>query len=159
MSLAEHLGPAVPAARSRRQRATVAVLMPTYNHEGYLPESLAAIAAQTRPPDEIVIVDDGSSDGSPEILREFADRQPHTRLVRHPVNLGVPASMARLLGESTADYLVAAAADDRMLPLFLERSMAVLERHPRAGLCFSELAVIRDDRDEIERLAAHPEVR
>src|SRR5207244_7022380 len=56
----------------------------------------------------------------------------------------------------TADYLVSAASDDRLLPAFLEKSMALLERHADAGLCFSELSVLRGDSGRIERFADVP---
>ena len=54
------------------------------------------------------------------------------------------------------DYLVWAAADDRLLPLFLERNMAVLARHPVAALSFSEVVSLKGDSEEIDRFATNP---
>ncbi len=141
------------------RKATVTILMPNYNHGHYLPESLGAICGQTRPADEIIVVDDGSTDDSVTIIEDFARRHPTIRFLRNEQNLGLQASIARALPLVTSDYLVCAAADDRLLPAFLERSMALLERHPQAGLCFSELSVLQGDTGQIQRFADFPWVR
>jgi len=137
-------------------RATVAIILSNYNHRRYLKESLGAICGQSRPADEIVVIDDGSTDDSVTVIEEFASRYPALRFIRNHRNLGLQASIARALPLVTSEYLVWAASDDRLLPDFLEASMAVLERHPRAGLCFSELSVLKGDTGEIERFAAVP---
>jgi hypothetical protein len=135
---------------------TVAVVLSNFNHGRYLRESLEAIRNQTRPADEIVVVDDGSTDNSATIIDEFMQCGPNVRLIRNPRNIGLQASMARALPTVTAEYLVWAAADDRLLPTFLEKSMALLERYPSSGLCFSELSVLKGDTTEIERFATIP---
>ena len=97
------------------------------------------------------------ADGLTAILDwEFAARYPTIRFLKNSSNVGLQTSMARALSVVTADYLVWAASDDRLLPEFLERSMTVLERHPEAGLCFSELAVLRGDSGRIKRFAELP---
>jgi glycosyltransferase involved in cell wall biosynthesis/uncharacterized coiled-coil DUF342 family protein len=140
-------------------RPTVAVVLSNYNHGRYLPESLGGICGQTRPADEIIVIDDGSTDDSVAIIEDFAHRYPAIRFVRNEQNLGLQESITRALGLVTADYLAWAAADDRLLPEFLEESMAVLERHPEAGLCFSELSVLKGDTGQVERFALEPSVR
>jgi GT2 family glycosyltransferase len=137
-------------------KSTVAVVLSNFNHGRYLRESLGAICSQTRAADEIIVIDDGSIDDSVEIIEEFVARYPTIRFLKNASNVGLQASMARALSIVSADYLVWAAADDRLLPEFLERSMTVLERHPDAGLCFSELAVLRGDSGRIERWAEVP---
>ena len=138
------------------RRMTVAVVLSNFNHGRYLRESLEAIRNQTRPADEIVVVDDGSTDNSATIIDEFMQCGPNVRLIRNPRNIGLQASMAGALPTVTAEYLVWAAADDRLLPTFLEKSMALLERYPSSGLCFSELSVLKGDTAEIERFATIP---
>jgi glycosyltransferase involved in cell wall biosynthesis len=134
-------------------KSTVAVVLSNFNHGRYLRDSMGAICSQTRAADEIVVIDDGSIDDSVEIIEEFVARYPTIRFLKNASNVGLQTSMARALSVVTADYLVWAASDDRLLPEFLERSMIVLERHPEAGLCFSELAVLRGDSGRIERFA------
>ncbi len=141
------------------RKTTVAVILSNYNHGRYLSESLGAICGQTRPADQIVVSDDGSTDNSAAIIEEFARRFSRIQFLRNERNLGLQKSIARALELVKTDYVVWAASDDRLLPEFLEKSMATLERHPEAGLCFSELSVLREDSGQVERLAANPEVK
>jgi len=156
-SLQRPLASHVPPAR-HSGRPTVAVILSNNNHGRYLPQSLGGICEQTRPADEIVVIDDGSLD-SVGVIEEFTSRYPQIRFFRNPRNMGLQASIARVLPLVHSDYLVWAASDDRLLPSFLDRSMAVLDRHPQAGLCFSELAVIRPEPGDVQRFAVEPSVR
>jgi putative sugar O-methyltransferase len=124
--------------------ATVAILLATYNHAHFLPTALAGFEAQTRRADEIIIVDDGSTDNTATLLSSFAARLPNTRVIRHPKNLGLQQAIRTALGVTQADYFVWAAADDVLLPDFLDKSMRRLAEYPQAGLCFSNLAVFTD---------------
>jgi glycosyltransferase involved in cell wall biosynthesis len=146
-------------ASSSTHKATVAVVMTNYNHARYLGESLGGIAAQTRPADEVIIFDDGSTDESVRIIDLFAAARPSIRVLKNPRNLGVQGAIARAIELVRADYFIWTAADDRLLPGFLERSMAALERHPRAALCFSETTQLLGDTGRIERFAADAGVR
>jgi glycosyltransferase involved in cell wall biosynthesis len=138
---------------------SVAVVLSNYNHAQYLPEALEAIGGQTRPPEQIVIIDDASTDNSVELIQRFADQHPTVQFVQNARNLGLQESIGRVVPLVKADYLVWTASDDRLLPNLLERSMALLDRYPDAGLCFSELALIRGDNGEIQRFAAAPGMR
>ncbi|HEY9081025.1 glycosyltransferase family 2 protein [Magnetovibrio sp.] len=139
--------------------ASVTILLSNYNHEKYLPDSLWHICNQTRPADEIIIVDDGSHDNSLDVIYEFKKQFPHIKVIENGENLGLQETITRTLGLVETDYLVWAASDDRLLPNFLERSMAVLERHPEAGLAFSETSVLLGDTEEIDRFAINPSVK
>ncbi|WP_372523374.1 glycosyltransferase [Sulfuricaulis sp.] len=139
-------------------RPSVAIVMSNYNHARYLRESLGGICGQTRPADEIIVIDDCSTDNSVEIIAEFATKCPTIRFLRNDHRLGVQDAIARAVSLVTADYFIWTAADDRLLPNFLEKSMAVLERHPQAGLCFSETTELRDDSGKIVPFATEPTV-
>lgn len=119
--------------------------MPNYNHAHYLPEALEAVLTQSRPPDEVIVLDDGSTDESVSVIEEFARRDPRVRLVVGEANRGVLVAVNRLLSMTNADYVHCAAADDRLLPGHFEKSMALLEVHPDAGLC-STLSRVVDGR-------------
>ena len=136
--------------------STVAVVLCNHNHARYLPDSLGHICSQTRPADQIVVIDDGSTDDSWDIIQNFA--RDHSNLQAHANerNLGLEASIAKALEFVRCDYLVWAAADDRLLSQFLERNMAILALHPGAALSFSEVVVLKGDSEEIDRFATNP---
>jgi glycosyltransferase involved in cell wall biosynthesis len=136
--------------------STVAVVLCNYNHAKYLPDSLGHICAQTRSADQIVVIDDGSTDDSRRIIDEFARKHSNLQAVANERNLGLEPSITRALGLVRCDYLVWTAADDRLLPPFLERNMEVLSRYPAAALSFSEVAVLKGDTGQIDRFATNP---
>ncbi|MGZ5234420.1 MAG: putative sugar O-methyltransferase, partial [Burkholderiales bacterium] len=132
------------ADRHTRWEPTVSILLANFNNAEYLPTSLAAICGQTRQALEVIIVDDGSTDDSIDVIERYARRFGNIRLVKNGRNRGQVASIQRALVEAKGDYVVWAASDDLLLPQFLERSVAALREHPAAGLCFSRLAVFID---------------
>src|SRR4051812_43020886 len=72
---------------------TLTVVVANYNHGRFLPRCLAAIAAQTRAPDEVLIVDDASTDDSLTVISAFETRLPGFRLIRRENNCGVVATL------------------------------------------------------------------
>jgi glycosyltransferase domain-containing protein len=135
--------------RQTRRNVTVSVLLCNYNDARYLPDSLSAICAQTRPPQEVIVLDDGSTDNSLEIIEGFARRHPFIRVLKNETNRGLLYSINRALREARYEFVVWAAADDRLIPSFLARNARCLREHPEAGIAFSRLAVFRDGSDEI----------
>jgi glycosyltransferase domain-containing protein len=139
-----------PAAGAPPPRTvTVSVLLCNYNDARYLPDSLSAICTQTRLPEEVIVLDDGSTDDSLAIIEEFAQRHPFVRVLTNERNHGLLYSINRALREARCDFVVWAAADDRLLPNFIERNAECLERYPAAGISFSRLAVFPDGADEV----------
>ena len=121
---------------------TLSAVMPNYNHARYLADSIAAIAGQSRPPDELLVLDDASTDDSLQVVEPFLERFPFIRLIRHERNRGVNAAHERLFSEARGDYVHAAAADDLRLPGFFAQAMAMAERFPQAGLIFGVMGVV-----------------
>ena len=113
---------------------TLSVLIPNYNHGHHLGPALHAILGQTRPPTEVIVYDDGSTDDSVAVAEAMARRSPLIRVVTTPRNRGVVHGMNSLLDMATGELVVFCAADDVVLPTFFERSLGMLERHPEAGL-------------------------
>lgn len=135
----------VPLMRRSRERATVSILMPNYNHAAFLRTALAGACEQSRPADEILVLDDGSTDHSLDIIEEFRAQHRQLRVLRNETNRGLQYSINRLLDEARGEFIVSAAADDELLPTFLDKSLAALERTPGAVICFSELVVKQSD--------------
>lgn len=115
----------------------LSVLLPNYNHAQFVGHALQAMLAQSVQPMEIIVIDDGSSDNSLQILESFARRHPHIRLLRNETNRGVNYTLNRALKEARGDYIYGAASDDQVLPGFFERSLRLLAKHPEAALCCS----------------------
>ncbi len=124
-------------------RPIVTLVVPNYNHARFLPECLGSIAAQTRPADEVILIDDASSDDSVQVLERFIGERPNWRLIRHGERRGVIAGLNEGLSEATGDWIVFLGADDGLLPAFLERASEYAAQTPVAGLvcaCASVLA-------------------
>jgi glycosyltransferase involved in cell wall biosynthesis len=134
---------------SPRQHAaggiTVTVVVPSYNQGHLLPRCLAAIAAQTRPPDEVIIIDDASDDESLALAQSYAVGRPTWRVLANPKNGGVIAAINRGLAEARSSHVLFTATDDWILPELVRTSAELLSRHPQAGLC-SALTLVNDER-------------
>ncbi len=122
--------------RASGWQPTLAVLLCNYNHGHCVARALEALVTQSRPPDELVIVDDGSTDNSIEVLERFAREHAFVRLIRHPQNRGIAGAMTTALASASSDYLYTAASDDYVLPGFFEAIMALAADYPDAGLLF-----------------------
>jgi glycosyltransferase involved in cell wall biosynthesis len=108
----------------------VSVVMPLYNKAPYVLRALESVAAQTMTDLEVIVVDDGSTDGGADLVAGTPD--PRFRLVRQS-NAGPGAARNRGLREARAPYVAFLDGDDRWLPPFLEQNLALLERHPSAA--------------------------
>jgi glycosyltransferase involved in cell wall biosynthesis len=101
--------------------------MSAYNAAPYLDSALASIAAQARQPDEVVLVDDGSTDGTAEIAESWTGRLP-IKVIQHGDNLGVGAGRRTAIEASTGDWIALLDADDYWLPDHLEVLCRTYER-------------------------------
>lgn len=125
------------------RRPTVTILLSNFNQGQYLRGALEGIVGQTRPADEIIVVDDGSTDNSRTVIAEYVKAHPQIRFMQNENNIGLQATVERVLPLITTTHMVWTASDDRLLPDFLAESMPPLARHPEAGLCFSETVELR----------------
>lgn len=91
--------------------ATISVVVPVYNTEAYLGDCLESIACQTYQNLEVIIIDDGSTDGSPSICRQFVKRDGRFRYIRQE-NAGQSAARNRGMGEASGKYLAFIDSDD-----------------------------------------------
>lgn len=109
----------------------VSVVMPVYNGEAYVREAVDSILRQTLGDFELIIFDDGSTDRTPEILRDLARADPRIRLLRHEVS-DVIGAVNRGCAEARGPYIARMDADDIAFPERLERQIGHLD--PRPGL-------------------------
>lgn len=112
---------------------SVSVIIPCYNAAEFLEETFASIAAQTHPVDEIVLVDDGSKDGSPDVARAAgAAAGIPLRVIEQP-NLGVSTARNTAIAAATGELIALLDADDLWHPEKIERQLRYLDQHPEAG--------------------------
>lgn len=113
-------------------RPLVTIAMPTYNRaDGYLAEALESALAQTYPSLEILISDNCSSDGTPDLVAAYDD--PRIRYVRHDTNLGAQGNFDYCLEAARGDFFVMLHDDDRMDPDFVEVCVEALEGRTGVG--------------------------
>jgi glycosyltransferase involved in cell wall biosynthesis len=108
----------------------ISVIIPTYNYGRFIGEAVRGVIAQTLPASEIIVVDDGSTDATEEVLREFGES---VRYIRQD-NQGVCAARNAGVEKSSGDFIAFADADDVWLPEKLEKQMAKFAEDSRIGL-------------------------
>lgn len=112
---------------------TVSAVVTAYDAAPFVGETLTAILAQARPPDEVIVVDDGSTDGTAEILAGFGDA---IRVVRQ-ANAGHAGALNHAIRLARGEYVAKCDADDVWLPHKLARQTAALRADPGIGVTFA----------------------
>ncbi len=121
---------------------TVDVIIPAYNAARYLPAALESVAAQSFEDWQIVLVDDGSTDNTAEVIARFIERfGSKLRYIRQD-NRGLPAARNTAIRASTSEFLALLDADDAWLPCRLAESVRVLRERPMAGLAYGLITYI-----------------
>jgi glycosyltransferase involved in cell wall biosynthesis len=136
---------------------TVAVVIPSYNHAQYIGAALESVAAQTLAANPIVVVDDGSTDASLEVIQSFATKHPQLRLIPQ-ANAGAHIALNRAIeAAGEVDYVAILNSDDLYEPARLERCVAYLEAHPECAVVATGLHLIGPDGAILP--ADHPKAR
>jgi glycosyltransferase involved in cell wall biosynthesis len=119
--------------------ALVTIIVPCYNGAAFLEEALRSAVAQSYPAVEIILIDDGSTDSSPEIAQRFPVRylRQENRGLSEARNVGIR--------ESRGSYLVFLDADDRLLPEAIESGLRALETHPACAIAVGDHVFIAAD--------------
>lgn len=136
-------------------RGLVSVIMPLYNAEDYVAEAIESILAQTYKNFELIIIDDGSSDKSPEIAGNYAQKDSRIRFFVNEKNLGVAKTRNRALTEARGDYIAPLDNDDVALPTRLEEQVKFLEEHLDHALVGSDLEII-DEQSRVTAVRNYP---
>jgi GT2 family glycosyltransferase len=116
--------------KCRCPKVMVSVIVPLYNKAPYIGRAIDSILRQSRGDFEIIVVDDGSTDGSREIAESL--REPTVRVIAQ-ANAGPGAARNAGIAQARGSLLAFLDADDEWFPTFLERSVALLDREPAAA--------------------------
>lgn len=120
----------------------ISVAIITYNQRGYLEEAIESVLAQGYENLEIVVADDGSTDGSQELLRSYEQKYPGLfELELGSRNIGITGNSNRALFACTGKYVAWLGGDDLMLPGRLRQQSEYMEKHPECAACFHDLDI------------------
>ena len=129
--------------------STVAVFIPCYNQRHCIEETVQSVLRQTRPADQIILVDDASTDGSREFIRACAARHPGLlEPVYHTENQGISPTRIDALNRVRCDYVTYVDGDDEFLEHKLEREAGALDRTPDADFVYSNHIYCHEDTGE-----------
>ncbi|MDP2881241.1 MAG: glycosyltransferase [Azonexus sp.] len=126
----------------------ISVIMPLYNKAPYVTEAIESVLQQSHPAWEIIVIDDGSSDGGPELVKRFGD----TRIKLHSqANAGVSVARNRGIDIASGNYIAFLDADDRYQPGFLAKIVELITKFPDAGMLCTAYTCFWDNGDKEER--------
>jgi glycosyltransferase involved in cell wall biosynthesis len=133
----------------------VSVLIITYNQQRFVRETLASVQRQRWPDLEIVVADDGSTDGTADAIRQLAAGDPRIVPVLADRNRGIPSNFNAGLARCTGEFVAFLGGDDLMLPGKIETQVAHLRANPHQSSCVHDMEVFDDGTGE--RLYLHSE--
>src|SRR5215218_3464501 len=140
--------PPAQHAHVPESRARVAVVVPSYNHAPFVGAALRSVFAQTRAPAQLLVIDDGSRDGSPHVIEEVLKDCPFPCELIARANRGLCATLNEGLKQTEGAYFAYLGSDDLWLPGFLAARAGLLEKRPRAVLAYGHAYLI-DEHDEV----------
>ena len=111
----------------------LSVIMPAYNAEKFLEDSINSILNQTFCDFELLIGDDGSTDGTMEIIQSFTDGR--IIAIRNDKNMGISCTLNNLIQASKGEYIARQDSDDISLSIRMEKQVDFLDKHPEIGIC------------------------
>jgi glycosyltransferase involved in cell wall biosynthesis len=129
----------------------VSIGLPVYNGEKYICESIKSVLAQTFTDFELIISDNGSTDKTEEICRNFEAQDSRIRYYRNEQNIGMGPNHNRTVELSTGKYFKWFHSDDLIAPEYLEKCVEVLEKFPSIILCYPKEVEINEEGETIGR--------
>jgi glycosyltransferase involved in cell wall biosynthesis len=136
---------------------SLTVVIPNYNHGHLIGDQLQAILHQSTQPLKIIIIDDASTDDSVSTIEQLIFGHQNVEFIRRKANSGSLVLVNDILEATRSTYVTFLAADDVVLPGFIEKSLRLLARHPEAALC-SAVSLVRgrDSERLIPNRTAYP---
>ena len=116
------------------QLPKISLIMSVYNGEDYLAEAIESVLNQTFRDFELIVINDCSTDSTPEILNGFQERDNRVKVHTNEVNLRLPSSLNKAISLAKGKYVARMDADDICLPDRLEKQYDFMESHPDVAL-------------------------
>lgn len=127
----------------------ITVLMSVYNGVTYLRNAIDSVLTQTISNFEFLIIDDGSSDNSLEIIEGYDDSR--IRVIKNRDNIGLTQSLNKGLKLARGEYIARIDSDDVCLPSRLERQLEFMVQNPQVGVCGSWIIVMKDSGEYVRK--------
>lgn len=134
----------------------ISVVMPVYNSSAYLPDAIESILGQSYQNFEFIIVNDGSTDHSEEIIESYND--PRIKYIRLEQNFGNAYSRNLGLQNAKGKYVMIQDSDDMSLPDRMKIQLEYMESHPYVGICGSFMKVIEGEREYYRKYPTEPNI-
>lgn len=128
----------------------VSVIIPTYNREKLIGRAIESVLAQTHPAYEIIVVDDGSTDGTKSALAPFNGKIKYV----HQANAGIAGARNRGIQESGGEYIAFLDSDDYWAPEKLAEQVRVLDACPKVGIVFAPMPIVNEKGETLGRKPA-----
>lgn len=123
----------------------VSVILPTYSRSDLLPGAIDSIIAQTFTDWELIIVDDGSTDDTPDVIKRYEAQDSRIRSIRNNPNKKLPASLNVGMDAARGAYLTWTSDDNFFRPTALQRMVEELDADPELGVVYADCMLIDDD--------------
>lgn len=136
------------------RQSLISIVLPTYNGARYLAESIQSCIDQTYTKWELIIVDDCSTDTTPEIIQRYCAQDPRIRSIRHEQNRKLPASLNTGFAAARGDLYTWTSDDNRYLPEALARMQGFLERNKQVGIVYAGYENIDEAGNRLETTKA-----
>ena len=111
----------------------IAICIPTYNQAQYLPLSVKSACAQTYSAIKVWVVDDASTDNTPEVMEQLCRQYPNVVYYRQPENLGIAENCSWMFQQPETKFIVRLDSDDLLDPHYVETLLPLMEKYPQAG--------------------------
>jgi len=143
-----------PSYRHTPPIGLVSIIVPVLNRRDVIMETLESVRTQTYTPIELLVIDDGSSDGTAESVAGWIAVHPEAggSLIRFEKNVGKCAAVNAGMESASGEYLMVLDSDDVLLPDTIAREVEFLREHPDCGMVFGRAFVLRDGRRTAETM-------
>jgi len=134
----------------------ISIVLPVYNGERFLRASIDSVISQTYQNWELIVVDDCSADTTPDIVKEYTQRDSRIHYYRNEVNLRLPRNLNRGFSLTKGSYLTWTSDDNVFLPEALEKMHAALKDNPEAQFAYASCDIIDEEDNVIEYMMLYP---
>lgn len=122
----------------------VSIVLPVHNGERYVAAAIQSVLAQTYTNFELIIVDDGSTDATPSILRNFEQKDQRVRIINQS-NLKLPGALNTGFASARGEYFTWTSDDNLLMPRFIEKLVACLSKHPTWHMVYANMDLIDEE--------------